>query len=83
MDLSETGNSIIAFVNDNPLIAIIAGFFLLLIVFRKSKFIVVILCLAAALAAALYFISGVSSVGKAEKGKMIQKGVQQGADEKN
>lgn len=83
MDLSETGNSIIAFVADNPLVALVAGFLLLLIVFRKSKFIIVILCVAAALAAALYFIAGVSSIGKAEKGKMLQKGVQPGADEKN
>lgn len=76
-------NSIISFSMDNPIIAVAVGLFLLFLLIRKTKIFLVLFCLALLLAAALYLIMDVASVGKAGKGKIIQKGVQPGMDEKH
>ncbi len=69
-------DSVIGFAKDNPIIAGAVGLLLLFLLIRKSKLFLFVICLALILAAALYFITDIASVGKAEKGKMIQRGVQ-------
>lgn len=75
MNFSDISDSVISFSKDNPIIAAAAGLLLLFLLVRKTKLFLVILLLAVVLAAALSFIMDVASVGKTEKGKMIEKGV--------
>jgi len=76
VDFSQMINGVIAFSKDNPIIAGAVGLLLLFLLIRKSKLFLLIICLALVLAAALYLITDIASVGKAGKGKIIQKGVQ-------
>ncbi len=76
MNLSDISDTVISFSKNNPIIAVVAGLLLLFLLVRKTKLFLAILLLAFVLAAALYFIMDVASVGKAGKGKIIQKGVQ-------
>lgn len=75
MNFSEIANSVISFSKDNPVIAVVVGLFLLFLLFRKTKLFFGLLFLALILAGALYFIIDVASVGKAEKEKIIEKGI--------
>jgi len=83
LDLSAIGDGIISFVTGNPIIAVVVGLFLLFLLYRKPKLFLILFCLVLILAATIYFIMDVSSIGKSEKGRMIEKGVQPGMDEKN
>ena len=76
MNFSEITNSVMSFFKDNPISAVAVGLLLLFLLIRKTKLFLVILLLAFILAAALYLITDIASVGKAGKGKIIQKGVQ-------
>lgn len=76
MNFSEITNSVMSFFKDNPISAVAVGLLLLFLLVRKTKLFLVILLLAFILAAALYLITDIASVGKAGKGKIIQKGVQ-------
>ena len=78
MNLSEIANNALSFFGDNPIIAVAVGLVLLFLLIRKTKLFLVLFCLALLLAAALYFIMDVASIGKSEKGKIIQKGIQPG-----
>lgn len=76
MDFSSMADSVTAFSKDNPIVAAVAGLLLLFLLIRKPKLFFVLLLLGLSLAAALYFIMDVSSIGKAQKGKMIERGVE-------
>ena len=76
MNFSEITNSVMSFFKDNPISAVAVGLLLLFLLIRKTKLFLVILLLAFVLASALYLITDIASVGKAGKGKIIQKGVQ-------
>ncbi|MCL4477458.1 MAG: hypothetical protein M1508_14760 [Nitrospirae bacterium] len=76
MNFSEITSSVMSFFKDNPISAVAVGLLLLFLLVRKTKLFLVILLLAFILAAALYLITDIASVGKAGKGKIIQKGVQ-------
>ncbi len=76
MDFSQMIDSVIGFAKDSPIIAVAVGLLLLFLLIRKSKLFLLVVCLGLVLAAALYLITDIASVGKAGKGKMIQRGGQ-------
>ncbi len=81
MNFSEIASSVISFSKDNPIIAVVVGLFLLFLLFRKPKLFLGLLFLSLILAGVLYFIMDISSTGKSEKGKMIEKGTRPGMDD--
>ena len=82
MDFSDITNSVISFSKDNPLIAVVVGLLLLFLLYRKPKLVFGLFFLCLILAGVLYFIMSISSTGKSEKGKMIEKGIHPTMDDK-
>ena len=73
MDFLEILNSIIAFLQTNLTIAIVAAAVLLYLLYRSSKLLFTILFIVLLLAGLFYLITDLSSTGLHQKKKMIRK----------
>jgi hypothetical protein len=74
MGITEITNAVASFSRENPLVAGAIGLVLLLLLWRKPKLFFGLLLLSALLVVALSLIMDVSSVGRDQKKKLIEKG---------
>jgi len=72
MDFSGLVDSIVVFLSDNIIAAVILALALLYLLIRKTKLFSVLLVIMAVLAGALYLISLISTAGTEGKKSMIQ-----------
>ncbi len=75
MDISELINNIIAFLKDNPILAIVIGIALLFAGYRKPKLFFGVLFIILLLAGVIYLVLSMSSGGVSQKKKLLEKGL--------
>ena len=81
MDLSGIADTVTAFCRDNPIITVVVGLFLLFLLYRKPKLFFGLLCLALILAGVLYVIMDVASIGKSQKGQLVERSIHPETDD--
>ncbi|HUL23809.1 MAG TPA: hypothetical protein VLZ10_20310 [Thermodesulfobacteriota bacterium] len=80
MDISKLTSSIVSFVQNNPIIAIVLVLFLLFFMFRKPKLFFGLLGVGVLLAGSLYLIMTMAGSGSEKKKALTHEGEQSDTD---